>query len=501
MQKYYKNAINLGDFFQSPNNLASYYKDLTRELKKAELSYNIGIKNGNLKSINQMAIYQYETKKNTKEILKYLNKALNSGSVYAIYSLGHYYFFREKKNYEKMLDCYEDAINFDIPNAMNDLAYYYDSIEKNYEKAIYFYKKATDEHKFLYSYNNLGVLYKNNIKNHKLMYKYLSEGINKGCRYSMYSLALYYHKIDKNEDLMKKYYEASYNAGYRQAGYMLGLYYQYDKMNYEKMYHYYQRNIRNHKCIKSMIKLGVYYFDVEHNIDRAKYYMNLATQNGGNIGYYYLGLINKMQGNHKEMVKNYKLAAEKGITHSMLKLALHYKELKNYKDMNKYLLMAIKKGHHEALDELISHVEQQANSDINLLNKNYNETQNKILQNKLPKLKELKGKFHDYNYRMFIINYYILNNPLDAIKFLKKYVSMNSKLALTDFEEYKDYQQQSFKQGCYNILTKGNKNTKDDYKNKYISLSFHNNKKRKFSSDVGEENREEKKIKLSLGKG
>lgn len=470
MELFYLEAIRRGDFVISLQKLAEYYRDVTKNYEKMEALYETGKKNGSFTSMNQLAIYYGTTRSNRDLMLKNFKFAQKCGSIYATYGIGHYFYFTIEKNYEKMKEMYLIAIEYGIPNAMNDLAYYYEIVCKDYPNMEKYYKMAADKYNYLYSMNNLAVYYKNIKKDYDQMKIYVSMGIGRGCRYSMYTLALYFHKIEPNEDLMIKYYEMSYRFGYSEAYYMLGLYFQHDKKNYEQMKKYYNINIEKNKCTKSMIKIAVYYFDMEQNTPMAINFINMAIKYKNPLGYYYLALISGINGNMEEMIKNHKIAIKRGVVESMHDLGVLLARSDNPEYLE-YYLMAIEKGSNRSLTNLIGKLFKAEmeyifkkitswNSLPDLLgSKAENEflgemddiPQDISLDNLKKALKLIllqQKRFGDYNFRMFIINHYLRSNVQKSIPFLKKFTLVN-RIDPNIFDEYQQFKKNEFQTALF----------------------------------------------------
>ena len=93
-----------------------------------------------------------------------------------------------------------------------NLGYTYQTQIKDYEKAIYWYKKAYELDKNNEAANNLGYLY-DDLKDYKEAIKWYKRAVEKGHVQSVYNLALLYDKKLKDYPSAIKYYEKAYEMG------------------------------------------------------------------------------------------------------------------------------------------------------------------------------------------------------------------------------------------------------------------------------------------------
>lgn len=218
---------------------------------------------------------------------------------------------------------------------------YYENFEKNINLAIKYYEMATLKG-HAKSMHKLGV-YHQKLGKSKLVEYYYLNAINSGHKESIYNLAWYYYDIQNNE-LWMEYLSMSIENNDERAIYFMGMYYQYVKIDYDLMKKYYNMLITEESIneelnktkltqyqIKILYNLGIYYFQIESNIEKMIKYCSLASNYDDIksiyfLGKYYLDLEPNIE-NYNQMKKYFNKILE-----------LNEKK-KSYKepDMNKYL--------------------------------------------------------------------------------------------------------------------------------------------------------------------
>ena len=136
MLKYYLMAINIKNA-NAMNSLGAYYytkKDFTNMIKY----YNMAIEHGDVKALVNMGTYYYKIKK-YDEVLHYYKIAAERGEACAMHNMGVYYQYVDI-NYDKMIECYNEAFNNGYMNSMLSLGKYYDK-QKNYDDMVLCYNK------------------------------------------------------------------------------------------------------------------------------------------------------------------------------------------------------------------------------------------------------------------------------------------------------------------------------------------------------------------------
>ena len=163
------------------------------------------------------------------------------------------------KDYCRMKEYYQMAINKGNSNAMNNLGVYYEAVEKDYDKMKQYYQMAVSKGNSS-AMCNLGNYYKKVEKDYQQMKKYYGMAIDAGNSSAMYNLGNYYKEVEKDYQLMVKYYIMAIDAGSSNAMCNLGNYYQNVEKDYQLMVKYYRMAIDAGNSY-AMIKLYNYYTD------------------------------------------------------------------------------------------------------------------------------------------------------------------------------------------------------------------------------------------------
>lgn len=151
------------------------YHSLRNEQTKANIFYNLLIKEGNTTAMNNLAMYYIE-KENYESAIYYFKMAVKGNNVNAMNNLGFYY--HDIKDYANAEKFYLMAIKLGDSNAMTNIADMYNQMGK-YDKAIQYYKDAIKKNNDVAMYN-LGMYYKTIEKNNVLALKYFTMSMNNG---------------------------------------------------------------------------------------------------------------------------------------------------------------------------------------------------------------------------------------------------------------------------------------------------------------------------------
>jgi len=106
-----------------------------------------------------------------------------------------------------------------------NLGYIYDTEIKDYDKAIYWYKRAYTLGNKAEASNNLGAVY-DDLKNYKEAIKWYKRGIEAGHGRAAFNLALLYEENLKDYPKAIKYYKKAYSLGHVGAAYNLAMLYE-----------------------------------------------------------------------------------------------------------------------------------------------------------------------------------------------------------------------------------------------------------------------------------
>lgn len=243
--------------------------------------------------------------------------------------LGLYYniFF---KDYDKMMECYNMAIEKGNYCVMFNMGLYYEKVQKNYDLMKKYYLMAVEKSDTRAMYN-LGLYYENIEKNNNLSKKYYEMGANNGCASSMNNLAIYYEDIG-NRYLAEKYYSMSIEKRCIEAMYNLAIYYR--ESGYTDLAVKYYLMACENKCKSSFEALVQYYCDNIKDINPDEMFLKFI-----NLGHFqdelppFFKLVKRIYGEKIDLINLHFNYTENG---------LGYEEAK--KDFNNKLL-SLSKNH------------------------------------------------------------------------------------------------------------------------------------------------------------
>lgn len=312
------------------------------------------------------ALYFRLIQKNPEQCIKYYQMAIDSGHYKYLIDLGYYYYYIN--DYEKSCECFNNAINKNIYNALIAIGWFYNKFYKNTEKMKEYYLKAYKEHNLYEGMNNLGEFYINNkeynkaIKCYKtIIDKYNITIFNNNPEFKEYyllscsSMGDYYQDIEHNYDKMKLYYLLGIDHQDNICMNNLGYYYQHVEKNYNMAIKYYKLGIALNDTL-CMNNLGNYYEKIKDYPMMSKYYL-MGIEHGckycmDDLAYYY-----DKNEQYEQMIKYYLMAIKRGHDGSMYRLGIYYAKNSDYKQMEKYFLMAINKGNTNAMIQLSNYME------------------------------------------------------------------------------------------------------------------------------------------------
>lgn len=254
-------------------------------------------------------------------------KAASKENGNAIYNLGLMYYrgLGVEKNPIKAVEYIERAADKNIYNAIYDLgALYYNGeagVEKDYQKAEFYFKKLPEDNKFNKANYFLGTIYLNNNDFGKAK-QYFELAIKQGNINAPSVLGAIYERgigVVKDLNKAKKYYE-------------LGV----------------QRNDQ-----AAIVNLGTYYQAVEGNVELAKHYFGISEHPMARRN---LGLIYFQEGNYPKAKEYFELAAQYNDPNSIYLLGTMYLEglgvEQNFETSVDYLIRAANLGYQDAIDAL-----------------------------------------------------------------------------------------------------------------------------------------------------
>ncbi len=241
-KKYYEMAVEL----KYPNAIIAYgdyYMDIENNVTEAIRIFKIGIDNLNTVCMTRLANY-YRGIENYEEMEKYYLMAYNHGNNFGIHQLGIYYKY-EKKDYSKMIECFNKGIQKECDECAYGMGVYYEDIENNYD----------------------------------LMKDYYTLAIQKNNTRAMFALGYYYERIEKNQELANTYFEMGVELNNEQCILGLAIYYK-SICDIDNMIKYYEKLVQFNNS-EAMYELSRYYLVKKNNTDLA---MNFA-QNANRFGY------------------------------------------------------------------------------------------------------------------------------------------------------------------------------------------------------------------------
>ena len=276
--------FNLGKYDEA----YQYYKECAVNNRLAIAQYNMGY------------CYEcgYAVEKNMDEAIAWYTLAHNQGLIISSCNLGLIY--RDMKEYEKAISYLEIAAEKDDSTALNTLGIMYaqgNGVEKNNKTAKYYYKKAAELDN-VYAMYNLGGLYNRE--------------------------RFYFESFEC--------YEKAYKKGHVNSKYTLGLCYLHGRgvvANYKKAVSLFEEAIAS-KAASGYYGLGLYYYYIENNIDKALEYFNQSITQGYQWSYGILGIIYReglyVKEDFAKAIEYFEKAIEKGDDSMLCHLGVMYRD-------------------------------------------------------------------------------------------------------------------------------------------------------------------------------
>jgi len=255
-------------------NLSKYFSD-QNQFDKMIHALNMAIELGSEKAIKDLGLYYYRNDQIDKMIETYRSGA-HKGFTSCMVELGDHYFkngdkentikyytaaaktnpegmfklgwfYESNKDYPKMLEMYNRALQHNHTGAMVRLGDYYKKI-KNYDLMLYTYKLAAETNPE--AMNKIGLYYQKK-KKYSEMIKYYEHAIKLESLNAMNNLALYYESIGEY-DKMKELLMRAISKKSSIAMYNMGLFH--EKMAEYFMMAYQNGRVFDHSEIKLMKK-------------------------------------------------------------------------------------------------------------------------------------------------------------------------------------------------------------------------------------------------------
>lgn len=266
----YETFINLLLYVILENTQPLYINEINLDLKEEELYDYLKI---NLyEGISYISSLQELAKKNNKYAAAELGSLEYSGIITG------------KKDYQKSYEYYMKAAKKNHPKACWMIAnlIFTKKVSYNEDVMINYLKKAINLGSIA-AVNTYGLYLLNTDENEAL--KYFKQAANKGYVYSYNNIGLIYEKNNKHEEALK-YFKLSADLNQSWALNKVGEYYRKNK-DFKKAYFYYNKSIEcpiNERNYYGYYNLAKYYYlngleDIQKNHEKALTYLKIASKN------------------------------------------------------------------------------------------------------------------------------------------------------------------------------------------------------------------------------
>lgn len=307
-KKYFLGAIENGSV-EAIHKLCTYYDTIEKNYDEVA-KYSLMIIEKNIeryldRAINNLEHYYIKCKQDNVESKKYCEMGVKRGNITSINNMGIYYFY--EGNYEEAKKYILMGVEKDDVTSLFNLGYYYKKIEKNYDEMVKYYDMAANRGD-IQSINGLIKYYskKYDFENAK---KYALIGVSCGDVESMLIVAQFYGS-EQNYDKMKEYLLMAIGKKNIEAIKKMAEHYQYTEKNYDEMKIYYQMAI-DYGDISAIIDLGFYYQNIKNYEEMKKYYLTAIEKGSSDamhrIGYYY-----ETSENYDKMTEYYSMGSNIG---------------------------------------------------------------------------------------------------------------------------------------------------------------------------------------------
>ena len=345
--KYYQFAIDLKHAV-AMNNAAHLYEDggygLEKDIDKAIELYKMAVALGNETAMINLGLL-YEELDNREEAFKYFQIAANYQNTKGQFYVAVYYDngFLGEPNYKLAFEYYQLAAEKGHPSACNNLAYMYengnDYVEKDIDKAIYYYTKGVEAGNST-SMVNLGILYYDGLsveENLELAFKYFKMAADNDNETGQFYVGLFYDRgIYVKQDYEKAiyYYSLAAEKGHKTSLNNLGYAYEYGHgvpIDLDKAIYYYEK-AANLGVDVAMTNLASVYANNDYpdyqDYNKAFYWYQKAAELGSSSGMFNLGYMydmgNGVTQSYEKAKYWYEKAAEAGSPNAHNNLGFMY---------------------------------------------------------------------------------------------------------------------------------------------------------------------------------
>jgi len=357
MEKYYLMGIEKGES-ESMRELGDYYQEKS-DYENMVKYYEMAVSKNNTTAMNSLGIYYRDIRLYEDKAKEYFTMAINNKDNNGYYNIA--ILFYNGKDYDNMNKYILEDKHWNIfynwlkinGKYIYNLGLFFKN-NKNFLRMIHCYSLAIEKEGSMKAMNALGDYYKYH-KDYIKMKKYYEMAIEKGNDKSMESIGDYYKEI-KDYVNMKKYYLMAIEKGNENSMCQLGFYYQ-EQKDYNNMKKYYLMAIEKGNGI-GMLQLGLWYkyeeddFNIKEDYINMKKYLLMAVGKNITEAMVVLGDYYEKQNDFFSMKKYYNMAVEKNNKDAMHSLGHWYKKQKQYDKMKEYFEMAIKFGNKDSKDAL-----------------------------------------------------------------------------------------------------------------------------------------------------
>ena len=301
-----------------------------------------------------------------KDVLEEVLYLAENGNIYAMVELGYYYRKNEiNKNYEEAIKWYSKATEQGYVEAQCALGYMYyngEGVERDYKKAVEWYSKAAEQ-EYALAEVWLGFLYKNGEgveQDYEKAVEWYRKSAEQGFACAQCNLGYMYRLgagVEQDYEEAVKWYRKAAEQGYDDAQNKLAFMYNYGygvEQDYEEAVKWY-RKAAEQGLAKSQDNLGTMYYNgegVEQDYEEAVMWYRKAAEQGFAESQCSLGYMYKIgegvEQDYEEAVKWYRKAAEQGHARAQNNLGVMYDDGKgveqNYEEAVKWYRKAAEQG-------------------------------------------------------------------------------------------------------------------------------------------------------------
>ncbi len=262
------------------------------------------------------------------------------------------YAFEQIEKYGDAVKYYEQAVEQEDADAMNNLGFLYENKYKDMSKAEQYYLMAV-AHKNASAMNNLGILHQAEYKNLAKAKQYYLMAIKNGNVSAMNNLGWLYHFKIKDMRKAKQYYLMAVEKGQVDAMNNLGRLYENEFNDAVKAEQYYLMAIE-HGDIHAIFNLGLLYDNKLKDIIKAKQYYLMAVEHQRTDAMFNLALL--YENEYLDLIRAeqyYIMSAMNDDVDAMFSLGrLYHYKIKDVTKAEQYYLMAAEKEHKSGFNNL-----------------------------------------------------------------------------------------------------------------------------------------------------